>query len=124
MAFPPLTPDGLRKLAVQLDKDRQLVLASPAPLHLKSSIHDQINKLQDFLNAAASMSTAQPPPPPDWGPIIGPAFSRLVGDMGTALNLGPDDIGACKYSNPDGCIQCTQGECDELGGTWFPNTPC
>jgi hypothetical protein len=56
--------------------------------------------------------------------VLTPAFTRLMGDLTTALNLGPNDTGACRYTNPDGCITCTQDECTELGGQFFPGTIC
>lgn len=119
--YPKLTPVGLQNLAAQLDKDLARVLASGASGTLKQQTQELEVKIKIILLTVAGMDPASSG---SWVQLLAPQFKQLTNYFQQALALAPTEVGACLYSDPDGCIQCTQTQCTVLGGTFYPNTPC
>jgi hypothetical protein len=121
LGFPPVTPEGVKRLAAQLDKDLAKVMASGASAALKQQIHDQVGKIKDVLLGPAATDSVNVG---SWVLFLAPQFKQLTANLQQALPLGPMETGACFYTNPDGCIQSTSDQCTELGGSFQPGGTC
>jgi hypothetical protein len=113
--FPTITPDGLKALAAQLDKDLTAVpVTSP-----------QRPKIVSLITGIKSVLLNQGPSDPgSWVLFLQSQFQQLTDNLKVALGSAIGPTGACLYSNPPGCIQCTKDQCTALGGFFEPNTPC
>src|SRR5262245_51998113 len=114
VTFPTITPGGINALAAQLDHD---LAAVPATSPLLPTIQDLVTKIK----AVLLQGTADPG---SWVLFLQPQFDKLTADLKMAVGIGLGSTGACLYSNPDGCIQCSQDQCTALGGFFEANQPC
>jgi hypothetical protein len=97
------------------------VMSSGAPTALKQRVQQLIGVLTGFLNAVIAHA---PNDLGGWVPNVAAPFDELSTKIQMAL---PGIVkGACMYTTPEGdqCVQMTQGECDQAGGVFCPNTPC
>jgi hypothetical protein len=115
VTFPTITPAGLQALAAQLDKD---LAAVPITSPQRPKIEDLITKIKSVL------LTQGPSDPGSWVLFLQPKFDDLTANLKLALGSAIGPTGRCSYSNPDGCIQCTQDQCTALGGFFEAGLPC
>ena len=118
---PPITVEGIKRLLVQLDKDLVAVKASAADAPLKAQTESLVTKLKAILLNVIGMD---PTNVGEWVKVMGPQFSQLTNNIKKALGAAAPGTGACSYTNPDGCINATSAQCEELGGSFAPGADC
>ncbi len=122
-AFPPLTADGLRRVIPVLNADLAAVHASTAPDSVKERTRQLVEIMKATFTAVADNDADSAG---DWVAMMADPFQELTDNLRSALALPAAGIGRCMYTNSAGnfCIQCTQTQCQALGGAFQANTPC
>lgn len=115
---PPITQGGVERLITRLGKDLDEVKASSASPDVIARAGELVSSLKGVLSTVIQL---QPSAVGNWVLSMADDFKELTDLLNQALGT---DRGRCQYTNPDGCIQSTKLQCEELGGNFEANLPC
>ena len=117
---PALTQDHIKKLISQLGDDLNRVKSSGTDDGKASLAASLVDGMTSKLTAALASA---PVPAATWVAALGTELQDFA-DLMVLVFGSSVQTGACFYSNPTGCINCTKDQCDSLHGTYADSQDC